>query len=85
AVRNGIRSLARETDGAAPSPDGPLSPDFRELSPWRSYATMHLWRAAAAAQSAARNPSPNKTRTPPQTPTKTPVQAAQQTPKKAIP
>ena len=29
------------------SPDVP-SPDFREVSPWRSYATMHLWRAAAA-------------------------------------
>ena len=49
AVRNGIRSLARTPDGAA------LASDFRELSPWRSYATMHLWRAAAAAQAAARS------------------------------
>jgi AraC family transcriptional regulator of adaptative response / DNA-3-methyladenine glycosylase II len=41
AVRNGIRSL--------PPMAGPdvRSPDFREVSPWRSYATMHLWRAAA--------------------------------------
>ena len=41
AVRNGIRVLA-------PAPSG-LSPDFRAVSPWRSYATMHLWRAAASA------------------------------------
>ena len=39
AVRNGIRAL--DNGGNA------LSPDFRETSPWRSYATMHLWRAAA--------------------------------------
>ena len=38
AVRNGLKVL----------PPGPgLSSDFREVSPWRSYATMHLWRAAA--------------------------------------
>ena len=37
AVRNGLRVL----------PPGPgLTPEFREVSPWRSYATMHLWRAA---------------------------------------
>ncbi len=54
AVRNGIRSLAGAAAGAAPAPETPLSPDFRELSPWRSYATMHLWRAAAAAPSGAR-------------------------------
>jgi AraC family transcriptional regulator of adaptative response / DNA-3-methyladenine glycosylase II len=67
AVRNGIRSLAQASDdnagGVAAAADGlpadpispdSLSPDFREVSPWRSYATMHLWRAAAAAQSAAR-------------------------------
>ena len=60
AVRNGIRSLADATAGAAPAPETPLSPDFRELSPWRSYATMHLWRAAAAAQSGARTrPAPH--------------------------
>jgi AraC family transcriptional regulator of adaptative response / DNA-3-methyladenine glycosylase II len=39
--------------GAAPSSDFPSSDfpsaDFRDVSPWRSYATMHLWRAAAAA------------------------------------
>lgn len=58
AVRNGIRSLALDTGGAAVSAEARLSPDFRELSPWRSYATMHLWRAAAAAQAAARRPSP---------------------------
>lgn len=38
AVRNGLKVL--------PSGAG-LSADFREVSPWRSYATMHLWRAAA--------------------------------------
>lgn len=57
AVRNGIRSLAVDTGGAAVSAEARLSPDFRELSPWRSYATMHLWRAAAAAQATARRPS----------------------------
>ena len=39
AVRNGIRALGNGMHG--------LSPDFREAAPWRSYATMHLWRAAA--------------------------------------
>lgn len=39
AVRNGIKAL--------PVAGSDLSPDFRELSPWRSYATMHLWAAAA--------------------------------------
>jgi len=39
AVRNGMRALDNG--------DNALSPDFREASPWRSYATMHLWRAAA--------------------------------------
>lgn len=38
AVRNGVKVL--------PAGAG-LSGDFREVSPWRSYATMHLWRAAA--------------------------------------
>lgn len=38
AVRNGIRAL--------PAGDTPGS-DFSKVSPWRSYATMHLWRAAA--------------------------------------
>lgn len=41
AVRNGIRSLTQDPAGDT------LSPDFQEVSPWRSYATMHLWRAAA--------------------------------------
>jgi AraC family transcriptional regulator of adaptative response / DNA-3-methyladenine glycosylase II len=43
AVRNGIRALPPAVD------DTQLSLDFREVSPWRSYATMHLWRAAAQA------------------------------------
>lgn len=43
AVRNGIRAL----DHGGPA----LTPDFREASPWRSYATMHLWRAAARSTS----------------------------------
>jgi AraC family transcriptional regulator of adaptative response / DNA-3-methyladenine glycosylase II len=46
AVRNGIRALG---DGTAA-----CTPDFREVSPWRSYATMHLWRAAAQAASGPR-------------------------------
>ena len=56
AVRNGIRALPGGTGGSAavPSSDVPSSgipsSDFREVSPWRSYATMHLWRAAAASQ-----------------------------------
>ncbi|MCB5273155.1 putative bifunctional transcriptional activator/DNA repair enzyme AlkA [Arthrobacter sp. SO5] len=56
AVRNGIRSLAGVSGGRD------LSPDFRELSPWRSYATMHLWRSAAAAQAAARTETPSAAR-----------------------
>ncbi|KUM37382.1 AlkA N-terminal domain-containing protein [Arthrobacter sp. EPSL27] len=54
AVRNGIRSLGRDPEGPAASGER-LAPDFREVSPWRSYATMHLWRAAAGAQAAARS------------------------------
>lgn len=54
AVRNGIRSLAPDSGDGILGSELPLSPDFRELSPWRSYATMHLWRAAAAAQAANR-------------------------------
>ena len=38
AVRNGLKVL--------PAAAG-LAADFSEVSPWRSYATMHLWRAAA--------------------------------------
>ncbi|MET1065499.1 MAG: AlkA N-terminal domain-containing protein [Arthrobacter sp.] len=58
AVRNGIRSLGRDPEAAA------LTPDFREVSPWRSYATMHLWRAAAAAQATARSKTLATTATP---------------------
>jgi AraC family transcriptional regulator of adaptative response / DNA-3-methyladenine glycosylase II len=80
AVRNGIRSLdpasADGASGAAPAAD------FREVSPWRSYATMHLWRAAAAAQ-AARTGSKTPTQTPKQTPI--PPQTPAQAPKKAKP
>jgi AraC family transcriptional regulator of adaptative response / DNA-3-methyladenine glycosylase II len=47
AVRNGIRALSPAAD------DAQLSLDFREVSPWRSYATMHLWRAAAQASARA--------------------------------
>ena len=47
AVRNGIRALG-STPGPDPMSHDVPSPDFREVSPWRSYATMHLWRAAAA-------------------------------------
>ncbi|PRB95005.1 3-methyladenine DNA glycosylase [Arthrobacter sp. MYb23] len=38
AVRNGLKVL--------PAAAG-LAADFSEVSPWRSYTTMHLWRAAA--------------------------------------
>ncbi len=78
AVRNGIRSLQAsnpEPSGAAPSAD------FREVSPWRSYATMHLWAAAAQAPAQARTQSPAGKRpaaeTPaaPRTSTSTPTKA----------
>ena len=59
AVRNGIRNLspgiaAGSGAGAAHGlPSGFRgSPDFTDVSPWRSYATMHLWRAAAVPKSA---------------------------------
>ncbi|RNL55035.1 DNA-3-methyladenine glycosylase 2 family protein [Arthrobacter oryzae] len=48
--------------------DGPLSPDFREVSPWRSYATMHLWAAAAAAHAADRKRPAAAAPAPPLTP-----------------
>jgi AraC family transcriptional regulator of adaptative response / DNA-3-methyladenine glycosylase II len=60
AVRNGIRSLAGESDGGTGSTAPLLSPDFRELSPWRSYATMHLWRAAALPGARAKTHIPKK-------------------------
>ena len=52
AVRNGVKALSGVACGAADAEPGfhgaaVPSPDFREVSPWRSYATMHLWRAAA--------------------------------------
>ncbi|TLM74044.1 DNA-3-methyladenine glycosylase 2 family protein [Pseudarthrobacter sp. NamB4] len=47
AVRNGVKALAAPTPATASRAGGTASPDFREVSPWRSYATMHLWRAAA--------------------------------------
>lgn len=54
AVRNGIRALSSvEGTGAGGERAGAGNPaptsDFSEVSPWRSYATMHLWRAAAGA------------------------------------
>jgi AraC family transcriptional regulator of adaptative response / DNA-3-methyladenine glycosylase II len=55
AVRNGIRALTPDGTGpgpgaGAPGPGNP-APDFRNVSPWRSYATMHLWRAASSSSS----------------------------------
>lgn len=41
AVRNGLKELPSGME---------LNSDFREVSPWRSYATMHLWRAATRRQ-----------------------------------
>ncbi|MHA7299526.1 AlkA N-terminal domain-containing protein [Pseudarthrobacter sp. MDT3-1] len=55
AVRNGIRALApaltNQNGGGVKAPGVTPSPDFREVSPWRSYATMHLWRAAESKSS----------------------------------
>lgn len=55
AVRNGIRALApaptNQDGGGVGAPGMTPSPDFREVSPWRSYATMHLWRAAVESKS----------------------------------
>lgn len=45
---------------AEPGGLGPPGADFREASPWRSYATMHLWQAASAA-AAARKSQPAAT------------------------
>ncbi|MFC7850253.1 DNA-3-methyladenine glycosylase 2 family protein [Arthrobacter sp. NPDC057388] len=42
-----LRAGAAPATGTRESGGAPSS-DFREASPWRSYATMHLWRAAAA-------------------------------------
>ena len=80
AVRNGIRSLARGSDGAALSPEFRPSADFREISPWRSYATMHLWRAAASAQAAARAAARTATRS-----RTRPAKAQTPLPKKVMP
>jgi AraC family transcriptional regulator of adaptative response / DNA-3-methyladenine glycosylase II len=52
-----LSAVPPSTDSSSP---GSSSPDFREVSPWRSYATMHLWRAAAAAQVRARKPAPKE-------------------------
>jgi AraC family transcriptional regulator of adaptative response / DNA-3-methyladenine glycosylase II len=46
AVRNGILALDAGTQ-ANGRPPGEHTADFTEVRPWRSYATMHLWRAAA--------------------------------------
>ncbi|MCU1530987.1 MAG: DNA-3-methyladenine glycosylase 2 family protein [Arthrobacter sp.] len=76
AVRNGIRSLppnrsgrpeqggghgpGMNPGGAPATGEAALTPDFREVSPWRSYATMHLWRAAAQAAARRQTPTPKK-------------------------
>lgn len=57
AVRNGIKAL-NCPDNPGPAGSGKAwtaDPDFREVSPWRSYATMHLWRAAARSAAGSRN------------------------------
>lgn len=48
AVRNGLKLL--------PPREG-LSATFQEVSPWRSYATMHLWRTAAKKRSVREQPA----------------------------
>jgi AraC family transcriptional regulator, regulatory protein of adaptative response / DNA-3-methyladenine glycosylase II len=58
AVRNGVKALDQR-EAAAGGP-GTASPDFREVSPWRSYATMHLWRAAAHAAAVSRRSGTTK-------------------------
>lgn len=50
AVRNGIRALAPEASGAEVGTVVGTAPNFREVSPWRSYATMHLWRASSSSK-----------------------------------
>jgi AraC family transcriptional regulator, regulatory protein of adaptative response / DNA-3-methyladenine glycosylase II len=57
AVRNGIKALDQPQDylGSGSGGAGTPSPDFREVSPWRSYATMRLWRAAAHPAAGARH------------------------------
>jgi AraC family transcriptional regulator of adaptative response / DNA-3-methyladenine glycosylase II len=70
AVRNGIRALpirgAGTQDaggqGAGADSAAPTS-DFSEVSPWRSYATMHLWRAAAAAPKTTAKTAPKTAQT----------------------
>lgn len=47
AVRNGILAIAPALASPDETPGPAPSAEFREVSPWRSYATMHLWRAAA--------------------------------------
>ncbi|MBB6403274.1 AlkA N-terminal domain-containing protein [Arthrobacter sp. AZCC_0090] len=47
AVRNGLKNL-EAAEG--------LPADFHNVSPWRSYATMHLWRAAASKRRSATSP-----------------------------
>ncbi|MBO9705381.1 MAG: 3-methyladenine DNA glycosylase, partial [Arthrobacter sp.] len=42
AVRNGIRALGGDAGDPAFG-----DPTFTAVSPWRSYATLHLWRLAA--------------------------------------
>lgn len=71
AVRNGIRALSGgegaggEGTGGERAGAGSPAPtsDFSEVSPWRSYATMHLWRAAAAAPNTTAKTAPTTPQT----------------------
>ena len=57
AVRNGWAALA----DPGPSPAGPaaaLAGAMAGVSPWRSYATMHLWRVAAGSSARPRRTRP---------------------------
>ncbi|MDJ0321948.1 Ada metal-binding domain-containing protein [Pseudarthrobacter sp. PS3-L1] len=60
AVRNGIKALSTEVTSGRPAG---ADPEFRLVSPWRSYATLHLWRAAAAPCAPSAPPQPATTRT----------------------
>ncbi len=55
AIRNGWAALAGGSPAGAAAA---LSEAMSSVSPWRSYATMHLWRVAAGAPARARREHP---------------------------
>ena len=53
AIRSGARSLGLADSAAA------LATEAAAFAPWRSYLSMHLWRAAAPAPASAHHPTPS--------------------------